>query len=129
MAKALSVSYENLTEEREYISELKKYLIEQLETYFSGFRINGRKDDFYNIINITLPFSSDKTSMLLFSLDMKGIAVSRGSACQSGSIKPSHVLKEMLSEDDLQLPNLRISFSHYNTKEDIDWLIESLKAV
>ncbi|MFH6935323.1 cysteine desulfurase family protein [Flavobacterium sp. FlaQc-30] len=129
MAKALSVSYENLTEEREYISELKKYLIEQLETYFSGFRINGRKDDFYNIINITLPFSSDKTSMLLFSLDMKGIAVSRGSACQSGSIKPSHVLKEMLSEDDLQLPNLRISFSHYNTKEDIDWLIESLKVV
>ena len=129
MAKALSVSYENLTEEREYISELKKYLIEQLETHFSGFKINGRKDDFYNIINITLPFSSDKTSMLLFSLDMKGIAVSRGSACQSGSIKPSHVLKEMLSEDDLQLPNLRISFSHYNTKEDIDWLIESLKAV
>lgn len=129
MAKALSVSYENLTEERKYISELKKYLIEQLETHFSGFKINGRKDDFYNIINITLPFSSDKTSMLLFSLDMKGIAVSRGSACQSGSIKPSHVLKEMLSEDDLQLPNLRISFSHYNTKEDIDWLIESLKVV
>lgn len=129
MAKALSVSYENLTEEREYISELKKYLIEQLETHFSGFKINGRKDDFYNIINITLPFSSDKTSMLLFSLDMKGIAVSRGSACQSGSVKPSHVLKEMLSEDELQLPNLRISFSHYNTKEDIDWLIESLKVV
>ena len=129
MAKALSVSYENLTEEREYISKLKKYLIEQLEAHFSGFKINGRKDDFYNIINITLPFSSDKTSMLLFSLDMKGIAVSRGSACQSGSIKPSHVLKEMLSEDDLQLPNLRISFSHYNAKEDIDWLIESLKEI
>ncbi|QSW89764.1 cysteine desulfurase [Flavobacterium endoglycinae] len=129
MAKALSLSYENLEEERSYISDLKKYLIEQLEVHFPGFRINGKKDDFYNIINITLPFSSDKTSMLLFSLDMKGIAVSRGSACQSGSIKPSHVLKEMLSEEDLKLPNLRISFSHYNTKEDIDWLIESLKSV
>ncbi|WP_276380617.1 cysteine desulfurase family protein [Flavobacterium sp. H4147] len=129
MAKALSLSYENLEEERSYISDLKKYLIEQLEVHFPGFRINGKKEDFYNIINITLPFSSDKTSMLLFSLDMKGIAVSRGSACQSGSIKPSHVLKEMLSEEDLKLPNLRISFSHYNTKEDIDWLIESLKSV
>ena len=129
MAKALSLSYENLDQERNYISDLKKYLIEQLENEFPGFRINGKKDDFYNIINITLPFSSDKTSMLLFSLDMKGIAVSRGSACQSGSIKPSHVLKEMLSEADLKLPNLRISFSHYNTKEDIDWLIESLKSV
>lgn len=129
MAKALSLSYENLDAERNHISSLKKYLIEQLELNFPGFRINGKKDDFYNIINITLPFSSDKTSMLLFNLDMKGIAVSRGSACQSGSIKPSHVLKEMLSDDDLKLPNLRISFSHYNTKEDIDWLIESLKVV
>lgn len=129
MAKALSLSYENLDQERAYIAELKMYLIDQLEKHFSGFRINGKKDDFYNIINIILPFSADKTSMLLFSLDMKGIAVSRGSACQSGSIKPSHVLKEMLSETDLKLPNLRISFSHYNTKEDIDWLIESLKAI
>ncbi|MRX67166.1 aminotransferase class V-fold PLP-dependent enzyme [Flavobacterium resistens] len=129
MAKALAVSYENLDQERAYISNLKTYLIEQLEIHFPGFRINGKKEDFYNIINIILPFSSDKTSMLLFSLDMKGIAVSRGSACQSGSIKPSHVLKEMLSETDLKLPNLRISFSHYNTKEDIDWLIESLKTV
>ncbi|WP_289658033.1 cysteine desulfurase family protein [Flavobacterium panacagri] len=129
MAKALSISYEKLEEERAYISDIKNYLIEQLEIHFPDFRINGKKDDFYNIINIILPFSSDKTSMLLFSLDMKGIAVSRGSACQSGSIKPSHVLNEMLSEADLKLPNLRISFSHYNTKEDIDWLIESLKVV
>lgn len=129
MAKALSISYEKLDEERNYILELKNYLIDQLEIHFPNFRINGKKDDFYNIINIILPFSSDKTSMLLFSLDMKGIAVSRGSACQSGSIKPSHVLKEMLSEEDLKLPNLRISFSHYNTKEDIDWLIESLKNI
>lgn len=127
MAKALSLSYENLDKERKYISDLKLYLIEQLEIHFPDFRINGSKEDFYNIINIILPFSEEKTSMLLFSLDMKGIAVSRGSACQSGSIKPSHVLKEMLSETDLKLPNLRISFSHYNTKEDIDWLIESLK--
>ncbi|QLC65344.1 cysteine desulfurase [Flavobacterium sp. LPB0248] len=129
MAKALSISYEKLNEERAYILGIKNYLIEQLEIHFPDFRINGKKDDFYNIINIILPFSSDKTSMLLFSLDMKGIAVSRGSACQSGSIKPSHVLNEMLSEADLKLPNLRISFSHYNTKEDIDWLIESLKTV
>ncbi|WDF64985.1 cysteine desulfurase family protein [Flavobacterium sp. KACC 22763] len=129
MAKALSISYEKLDEERTYILGIKNYLIEQLEIHFPDFRINGKKDDFYNIINIILPFSPDKTSMLLFSLDMKGIAVSRGSACQSGSIKPSHVLNEMLSETDLKLPNLRISFSHYNTKEDIDWLIESLKTL
>jgi len=65
--------------------------------------------------------------MLLFALDMKGIAVSRGSACQSGSVKPSHVLAEFLTIEDQQKPNLRISFSHYNTKEEIDYLIETLK--
>jgi cysteine desulfurase len=129
MTKALSISCENLEEDRKYITALKMYLIEQLEIHFLGFRIIGKREDFYNIINIILPFSADKTSMLLFNLDMKGIALSRGSACQSGSIKPSHVLKEMLSETDLKLPNLRISFSHYNTREDIDWLIESLKTI
>ncbi|PXY43706.1 cysteine desulfurase family protein [Flavobacterium hydrophilum] len=129
MAKALTISYENLKTEHEYIFGLKMYLINQLEIYFPDFKIVGNKEDFYNIINIVLPFPQDKTSMLLFSLDMKGIAVSRGSACQSGSIKPSHVLKEILSETDLKLPNLRISFSHYNTKEDIDLLIASLKTI
>ena len=67
--------------------------------------------------------------MILFHLDMKGIAVSRGSACQSGSIKPSHVLAEMLNEDDLKKPSLRISFSHYNTKEEIDYLVETLRGI
>ncbi|PTS91452.1 cysteine desulfurase [Flavobacterium sp. HMWF030] len=129
MAKALSISCENLELERTQITDIKMYLIDQLEIHFPGFRINGKKDDFYNIINIILPFSEDKTAMLLFSLDMKGIAVSRGSACQSGSVKPSHVLKEMLSETDLKLPNLRISFSHFNTKDDIDYLIQCLKTV
>ena len=129
MAKALAISYENLDTEQIYISGLKSYLVEQLEIHLPGFKIAGKKEYFYNIVNIVLPFSADKTSMLLFSLDMKGIAVSRGSACQSGSSKPSHVLKEMLSEADLKLPNLRISFSHYNTKKDIDWLIECLKTI
>ena len=67
--------------------------------------------------------------MLLFHLDMRGIAVSRGSACQSGSIRPSHVLAEILSDDLIRKPSLRISFSHYNSKEDIDGLIEALKMV
>ena len=84
---------------------------------------------FYNILNVLLPFSEEKTTMILFHLDMKGIAVSRGSACQSGSAKPSHVLAEMLSDDDLKKPSLRISFSHYNTKDDIDYLVETLKSI
>ena len=67
--------------------------------------------------------------MILFNLDMKGIAVSRGSACQSGSIKPSHVLAEILSDEAIKKPSLRISLGHDNTKEDIDLFVEALKAV
>lgn len=129
MAKALELSCANLETERNYISELKSYLISQLEIEFPAFQINGNQDGFYTILNVLLPFSEDKTTMILFHLDMKGIAVSRGSACQSGSIKPSHVLAEMLSNEDLKKPSLRISFSHFNTKEDVDLLIEALKGI
>jgi cysteine desulfurase len=129
MAKALELSCANLETERKHISDLKSYLISQLEIEFPAFQINGTQDGFYTILNVLLPFSDDKTTMILFHLDMQGIAVSRGSACQSGSIKPSHVLAEMLSNEDLKKPSLRISFSHFNTKEDIDLLIEGLKSI
>ena len=128
MAKALELSYAHLETERNHILELRNYLINRFEIEFPDFSINGTLDGIYTILNILLPFSDDKTAMILFHLDMKGIAVSRGSACQSGSIKPSHVLAEMLSNEDLRKPSLRISFSHYNSKEDVDLLIDALKA-
>ncbi len=129
MAKALELAYENLETHLEHISSLKAYTIESFDRHFPGFKINGNSDGLYNIVNILLPFSEDKTAMILFHLDMKGIAVSRGSACQSGSSKPSHVLAEMLSPADMGKPSLRISLSQYNSKEDIDCLIEVLKSV
>lgn len=129
MAKALELSYEHLIVERNYISDLKNYLIAQLEIDFPEFKLNGSEDGFYNIANVLLPLSDDKTGMILFHLDMKGIAVSRGSACQSGSVKPSHVLAEILDNEDVTKPSLRISLSHYNTKEDIDELLNALRAL
>jgi cysteine desulfurase len=129
MAKALEMAYANLDSERVYISDLKEYCANQLAQRFPNSKIVGSKNNFYNIINVVLPLSADKTGMLLFHLDMKGIAVSRGSACQSGSSNPSHVLAEILSPEELVQPSLRISFSHYNTKEEIDYLIEVLATV
>jgi cysteine desulfurase len=128
MAKALELSYVHINGERNYITELKAYCLKQLKASFSDISVNG-KDTFYNILNVLLPFSPEKTAMILFNLDMKGIAVSRGSACQSGSLKPSHVLAEMLAELDLAKPSLRISFSHYNTKDEIDYFVETLKGI
>ena len=129
MAKALELSYANLEKDQNHIIELKNYLISKLEIEFPTFKINGGLSGFYTILNVLLPFSEAKTAMILFHLDMKGIAVSRGSACQSGSIKPSHVLVEILSDEDLKKPSLRISFSHFNTIEDVDVLVEALKSI
>lgn len=125
MAKAIEIANENIEKEQKYISELKDYCLTQLKLNFDMLIING-ENTFYNIINVTLPFDESKTSMILFNLDIKGIAVSRGSACQSGSIKPSHVLAEILVKENLNKPSLRISFSHYNTKNEIDYLIDVL---
>jgi len=130
MATALELSYKNLETERAHITAVKQHLLQQLDIHFPGYKVNGSPTGeilFYNLANIQLPLSDDRTSMILFHLDMLGVAVSRGSACQSGSVRPSHVLKEILPEDEVKKPSLRISLSHYNTFEDIDLLIEALK--
>lgn len=127
LAKALELSYQQLESEHNYLKKLRNYLIQKLDENFLGYRINGDVDNGApHILNIQFPFEPSKTATILFSLDMKGIAVSRGSACQSGSISQSHVLIEMLSQEELTKPSLRISLSHFNTTEDIDLLIKAL---
>ena len=126
IAKALELAYEKLESERDSIFEIKKYTIEKLSAHFPTIKFNGGVETFYSILNVQLPMSAAKAAMLLFELDMKGIAVSRGSACQSGSTKPSHVLVEFLSETELKKPNIRLSFNHQNTKEEIDYFVSCL---
>lgn len=129
MAKALELSYSNLDEERKHITAIKEYCKSKFTSIFPDVHFNGNGVGFYNILNILLPISSEKAAMLLFQLDIQGIAVSRGSACQSGSQKASHVLSEFLCDEDLTKPNIRVSFSHETTTEDIDRLIEVLQTV
>ncbi len=129
MARALELAYSNLESERRAIFELKKYTIEKLAEQFPLIKFNGGLETFYPILNVQLPLADEKTAMILFELDMKGIAVSRGSACQSGSIKPSHVLAEILSAEELKKPSLRISFNHENTKAEIDYFVSCLTTI
>ncbi|WP_040282037.1 cysteine desulfurase family protein [Psychroserpens damuponensis] len=131
MDEALAMSYQNLETESTYIKALKSYFIEQLHSIFPEVSFNGQSGDIdkstYTLINVCLPISVEKANMLHFQLDLKGIACSKGSACQSGSSQNSHVLTEILNEDDLQKPSVRFSFSHYNTKDEVDYVIEVLK--
>ena len=129
MSEALTISYENLEGNKKYIFDLKNHAIAQLKSAFPACKFNGESSTFYTILNVLLPFDPKLSAMILFHLDIKGIAVSRGSACQSGSLKPSHVLVEMLSDEEQKLPSVRISFSKNNTFEEIDYFVNVLKGL
>jgi len=131
MAKALQLSYDNLEEESAYIKELKAYFKESLIQHIPKVSFNGGCDDneksTYTLLNVCLPIPPEKALMLLFQMDLNGIACSKGSACQSGSSKGSHVLTQILSEEDLKKPSVRFSFSSFNTKAEIDYVVNVLK--
>ncbi|WP_394750062.1 cysteine desulfurase family protein [Spongiimicrobium salis] len=131
LESAFIAAYDNLESEKKYVSGLKAYFIEQLKEAVPGVKFNGHSGNMerstYTLVNVCLPFNAEKGMLLLFHLDLKGIACSKGSACQSGSSKGSHVLAEILSDEDLKKPSLRFSFSKYNTKEDLDYTITALK--
>ncbi len=131
MDEALRLVYENLEEEKAYITDLKEYFVNQLKNKIDGVKFNANCDDknhcTYTLINACLPIFDERAGILLFHLDINGIACSKGSACQSGSSKGSHVLTEILSDEDLSMPSLRFSISKYNTKEEIDYVIDVLK--
>jgi cysteine desulfurase len=80
----------------------------------------------YTVLNVCFP-PTEKASMVLFTLDLKGIAASGGSACSSGATTGSHVLSGIKA--DMSRPNVRFSFSHYTTKEEIDYTLEQVNIV
>ena len=131
LEEAFKLAYQNLEEEKTYTMALKSHFIESLKKEIPGVKFNGKSGDLdkstYTLINVNLPVSEEKALMLLFQLDLKGIACSKGSACQSGSDKGSHVLNAFLPEEDLKTPSIRFSFSKYNTKEEIDYVVKTLK--
>ncbi len=131
METALKLAYNNLESESTYIKNLKRYFINSITEAIPEVSFNGLSEDFeastYTLVNVCLPMPPEAVSMILFQLDLKGIACSRGSACQSGSTQVSHVLAEILNETNLQKPSLRFSFSIYNTKEEVDYVVSVLK--
>jgi len=130
MQNALDIAIDNLEKDTNYISELKQYFINKLISLDAGIQFNGCSIDAYKssyiILNVRLP---KDFPMFLFNLDLKGIAASGGSACQSGSAKGSHVLKTILSESEAQKTSVRFSFSKFITKDDLDYTLHVIKTL
>ena len=126
LAKALQIA---ITEEYEIntkISSLKEYFINQVQINFDSVLFNGNSGNLTDSVNAIVSLNFPKSSsndMILFQLDLKGIFVSGGSACSSGSVSGSHVLNEI----NVKGASIRVSFSKENTKEEIDQVIQVLK--
>ena len=131
MESAFLLAYENLDKDMKYIKSLKIHFIQSLKKNISNVKFNANCDNLvkstYTVINVCLPLKKEKSVLLEFNLDLKGIACSRGSACQSGSSKGSHVLNKLLNNDDIKKPSIRFSLSKYNTINEVDYVVKSLK--
>jgi cysteine desulfurase len=125
LAKALEVACRDMKEHRSHIEELRKYMIEQLKEHIPGVEFNGDYDGrcLYTVLNVSFPPCS-VSDMMLFKLDIAGISASGGSACSSGSSQGSHVLTALGT--DPERPAVRFSFGKYNTKEELDYVVEKL---
>lgn len=129
MAKALEISSAEREKHFTYISGIKKYMIDELKKHIPEIVFNGLSDtdnSLCTILNVSLPCPS-LMDMLLFNIDIKGISASGGSACSSGSELGSHVLHAINSS--MTLPSVRFSFSKYNTKEEVDFVVSTLKDI
>ena len=91
-------------------------------------RLNGdRKKRLPNNVNVSFQFIEGES--LLIMLDMKGICASSGSACTSGSLDPSHVLLAIGLPHEIAHGSLRMTLGYENTKEQMDYTIESIKEI
>ena len=127
LAKALEIAYAEMDEHHEYIQGLKSYMMQELVKNIPGIEFNGETDpekSLYTVLNVSFP-EMEMAEMLLFSLGISGISASGGSACSSGTNIGSHVLNGIQANPNR--PAVRFSFSKYNTREEIDYVILKLK--
>jgi cysteine desulfurase len=129
LAKAVELAYTDLEAHQQHVWGLKSYMIARLQEIFADVCFHGEtsfEKALYTVLNVCLP-ATPKAGLLLFTLDLKGIAVSGGSACTSGATKGSHVLEGIGA--DMSRPNARFSFSRFTTKEEIDYALQQLQEV
>ena len=128
LAKALELACENREERRRHVEELRACFIRQLEENFEDIQFNGDYDGscLPKTLSVSFP-PSPRSELLVLNLDIAGISASGGSACSSGAETGSHVLDAIKADPSRKA--VRFSFSHYNTKEEIDFVLEKLKTM
>ena len=129
MGKAAEIAFEKLAEKRNKLILLRDYFISELFANFDEIKVNGTKDDYRLPGNINISFKNLDSESILFNLSLNDIAASTGSACASGSLSVSHVLKAIALEEEYIKGTIRFSLGFDNTKEEIDYVINKLKNI
>tara|TARA_Y100001978_G_scaffold202781_1_gene225115 strand:- start:1791 stop:2930 length:1140 start_codon:yes stop_codon:yes gene_type:complete len=128
LAKAMEIAFSKMSLHHEHILKLKKHMILKLNSFLPEITFNGLSGDptksLYTVLSLSIP-KFNNSDLLLFNLDLFGVACSGGSACSSGSSKLSHVISEISRKEENVV--VRFSFSKYNTIEEIDYVVEKLK--
>lgn len=126
LAKAMEIAYRDLEAHQQSVQAIKTKMIQLLRENIPGITFNGDAEgsSLYTVLNVSFPHH-EKGDMLLFNLDLAGIAASGGSACSSGSNKGSHVLGALGVDE--KRHNIRFSFSKYTSEEDIRYAVEKLR--
>ncbi|MDE6441867.1 MAG: cysteine desulfurase, partial [Clostridia bacterium] len=125
-AVALQNAVRDMDKNNGYIADLRDYFIGQVLT-IEGTHMNGGGDRLPANANIS--FDGCDGENILFLLDMKGVAVSTGSACSAGAVTSSHVLKAMGLSIQRVKSAVRFTFGKYNTKEEVDFTVNAIKEV
>lgn len=125
MTRALELAYAHMNEKESHIRGLREHLIGQLRTRIPNVTFNGDVDgrSLYTVVNASFP-PHPNGEMLLFNLDIQGICASGGSACSSGSQVGSHVLHGIGADSSRH--HVRFSLGHQNTKEEVDYVVDTL---
>ena len=125
IAKAIEIADNNLESNNNRISFLRNYFISKVEKNITDVKLNGHRTKRLPG-NCNFSFKGVDGESLLLNLDAKGICASSGSACNTRSSKPSHVLTAIGLDKTLIDSSLRFTFGKHNTKEDVDFLINTL---
>lgn len=130
LSKAFEIAYQEMQDTENHLRQFKKYLLDQLIKAVPSITFNGTSGDvsksLHHIVSASFPIT-DIADMLLFNLDINGIAVSGGSACNSGASIGSHVLNALYGED--ERPAIRFSMSKYTTKDELNYVVKNIRTL
>ncbi len=128
LGKACELAAKNMEKENTYVPRLRDKLEKQLLTKIPQSRVNGdTANRLPNTTNISFEYVEGEAILLL--MNEHGICASSGSACTSGSLQPSHVLRAMGVPFTMAHGSIRFSLSIYNTEKEIDFVIDKMPAI